>query len=111
MDKRIYERCKVGMLSEFNEFDKYANEVNSEAVKLISKKFDIMFENIKNNLEVLSAEEVHQIIDIMAKDKDVPDVLVEIISGIGVAKYINENKDNNSEKGRIARIMLEFLIK
>lgn len=111
MDKRIYERCKDGMLSEFNEFDKYAGEVNSEAERLIHKRFDIMYERIKSNLDVLSAEEVHQIVNIMDKDKDVPDVLVEVISGIGLVKYVDENKDNNSEKGKIARVILEFLSK
>lgn len=111
MDKRIYERCKDGVLSEFKEFDKYAGEVNSEAERLIHERFDIMFERIKSNLDVLSAEEVHQIVDIMSKDKDVPDVLIEVISGIGLVKYVDENKGNNSEKGKIARIMLEFLSK
>lgn len=111
MDKRVYERCKVGMLTDLRAFEKYVDEVDKEATKLKYERFSKMFDNIKDNLQMLSSDEINSIISIMTKDRDVPDVLTEIVSGIGVIKYVNENIDKPEEQERLIKLMLSFMNK
>lgn len=111
MDKRVYERCKDGMLTDLRAFEKYVDEVDKEATKLKYERFSKMFDNIKDNLQMLSADDIHQMVALMTRDKDIPDVLVEILSGIGVIKYVNENIDKPEEKDRLIDLMVSFLNK
>lgn len=111
MDKRVYERCKVGMLTDLRAFEKYVDEVDKEATKLKYERFSKMFDNIKDNLQMLSADEIHQMVVLMTRDKDMPDVLVEILSGIGVVKYVDENIDKPEEQERLIKLMLSFMNK
>lgn len=111
MDKRVYERCKVGMFTDLRAFEKYVDEVDKEATKLKYERFSKMFDNIKDNLQMLSADDIHQMVVLMTRDKDMPDVLVEILSGIGVIKYVDENIDKPEEKDRLIDLMVSFLNK
>ena len=111
MDKRVYERCKVGMLTDLKAFEKYVDEVDKEATRLKYERFSKMFDNIKDNLQMLSADEIHQIVVLVTRDKDMPDILVEILSGIGVMKYVDENIDKPEERDRLIDLMVSFLNK
>lgn len=111
MDKRVYERCKVGMLTDLRAFEKYADEVDKEATRLKYERFSKMFDNIKDNLQMLSADDIHQMVVLMTRDNDIPDVLVETLSGIGVIKYVDENIDKPEEKDRLIDLMVSFLNK
>ena len=99
------------MLTDLRAFEKYVDEVDREASRLKYERFSKMFDNIKDNLQMLSADDIHQMAVLMTRDNDMPDVLVEILSGIGVIKYVDENIDKPEEKDRLIDLMVSFLNK
>lgn len=109
MDKKVYTRCKDGVLSELKSFTDYVDEVEKEAERLEHERFNKMFDSIKESLDLLSTEEMHQLIRLLNEDRDVPKTMVEIVSGIGIIKHVNECKDNPKENARLIKLIVEFM--
>lgn len=109
MDKKVYTRCKDGVLSELKSFTDYVDEVEKEAERLEHERFNKMFDSIKDSMDILSAEEMHQLIMLMSEDREVPKMVVEIVSGIGIIKHVNECKDNPKENARLIKLIVEFM--
>ena len=107
-NKMEYRDYKYAILGEFKSFDEFAQKMQKRTEELIHDKYDKMHENIKRITSELSIKEIDELIENARKDEDIPEVLVEILAGIGLTKIAEAHKGGDSSRAVLALLLLQL---